>query len=233
MGSHPTVKTVGFPALNFVRRKYLPIGTLILLENGRRTVSLVCQTQRREKKGETSMDTITQPLPKTSTTKDSRAVEPSAGDDSDVLYIVAPAYNVEETIRQFVEGWYPVVTRHPGNGKSRLTIVNDGSRQYVCPAHGAEGNKTLSHRPHTFSASRPFPFLRLRFILVPHEARPSVGLPVRLFPPCLSPALSVFLSFLFSSGFRSVCVLARSGRTVRRRDRRDQRISSRYSSASA
>jgi len=74
------------------------------------------------------MDTITQPLPKTSTTKDSRAVEPSAGDDSDVLYIVAPAYNVEETIRQFVEGWYPVVTRHPGNGKSRLTIVNDGSR---------------------------------------------------------------------------------------------------------
>lgn len=55
-------------------------------------------------------------------------IHPSAGDDSDVLYIVAPAYNEEETIRQFVEDWYPVVTRHPGNGKSRLIIVNDGSR---------------------------------------------------------------------------------------------------------
>ncbi|MGN1382993.1 MAG: glycosyltransferase [Eubacterium sp.] len=53
---------------------------------------------------------------------------PSAGDNSDALYIVAPAYNEEETIETFVEDWYPVVARHPGNGRSRLIIVNDGSR---------------------------------------------------------------------------------------------------------
>ena len=50
----------------------------------------------------------------------------SAADD--VLYIIAPAYNEEETIETFVNDWYPVIERHPGNGQSRLLIVNDGSR---------------------------------------------------------------------------------------------------------
>lgn len=46
----------------------------------------------------------------------------------DVLYIVAPAYNEEETIEAFVRDWYPVIEKHPGNGQSRLLVVNDGSR---------------------------------------------------------------------------------------------------------
>lgn len=50
------------------------------------------------------------------------------GPADDILYLVAPAYNEEETIESFVSSWYPVVERHPGNGRSRLLIVNDGSR---------------------------------------------------------------------------------------------------------
>lgn len=46
----------------------------------------------------------------------------------DVLYIVMPAYNEEETLPMVVEEWYPVIERHPGGGKSRLVIVNDGSK---------------------------------------------------------------------------------------------------------
>lgn len=45
----------------------------------------------------------------------------------DTLYIVAPAYNEAENIRQFLADWYPVIERHGENG-SRLLIVNDGSR---------------------------------------------------------------------------------------------------------
>ena len=44
----------------------------------------------------------------------------------DSLYIVIPAYNEEENIRQVVDDWYPVVDTRSGN--SRLVIVNDGSR---------------------------------------------------------------------------------------------------------
>lgn len=46
--------------------------------------------------------------------------------NKDSLYIVIPAYNEEENIRQVVEDWYPVVDRQ--SGESRLVIVNDGSR---------------------------------------------------------------------------------------------------------
>lgn len=46
----------------------------------------------------------------------------------DVLYIVIPAYNEEENIDQCVKDWYPVIEKHPGNGLSRLVIVNDGSK---------------------------------------------------------------------------------------------------------
>ena len=44
----------------------------------------------------------------------------------DRLYIVIPAYNEEENIRQVVADWYPVVDLRSGD--SRLVIVNDGSR---------------------------------------------------------------------------------------------------------
>ena len=47
---------------------------------------------------------------------------------SDILYIVAPAYNEAENIHSFVEEWYPLVEKHPGGGASRLLVVDDGSR---------------------------------------------------------------------------------------------------------
>ncbi len=46
----------------------------------------------------------------------------------DKLYIVIPAYNEEENIRQVVEDWYPVAEKYNGNGESRLVIIDDGSR---------------------------------------------------------------------------------------------------------
>ena len=44
----------------------------------------------------------------------------------DRLYIVIPAYNEEENIRQVVADWYPVVDNKSGD--SRLVVVNDGSK---------------------------------------------------------------------------------------------------------
>lgn len=44
----------------------------------------------------------------------------------DRLYIVIPAYNEEENIRQVVADWYPIVDNKSGD--SRLVVVNDGSR---------------------------------------------------------------------------------------------------------
>lgn len=46
----------------------------------------------------------------------------------DVLYIVIPAYNEEDNIRAVIDAWYPIIETHPGNGKSRLVFINDGSR---------------------------------------------------------------------------------------------------------
>lgn len=46
----------------------------------------------------------------------------------DILYIVIPAYNEEENIKQAIEDWYPVVEKHSGDGKSRLVIIDDGSK---------------------------------------------------------------------------------------------------------
>ncbi len=45
----------------------------------------------------------------------------------DKLYIVIPAYNEAENLMRIVEGWYPVVEKHNGNGDSRLVIIDDGS----------------------------------------------------------------------------------------------------------
>lgn len=46
----------------------------------------------------------------------------------DTLYIVIPAYNEEANIRQVIQDWYPVVEAHSGNGRSRLVIIDDGSK---------------------------------------------------------------------------------------------------------
>ena len=46
----------------------------------------------------------------------------------DSLYIVMPAYNEEVNITDVVNEWYPLVEKYHGDGKSRLVIVNDGSR---------------------------------------------------------------------------------------------------------
>lgn len=44
------------------------------------------------------------------------------------LYIIVPAYNEAENIRQLIDDWYPIVEKHNGDGASRLVIINDGSR---------------------------------------------------------------------------------------------------------
>lgn len=46
----------------------------------------------------------------------------------DCLVIVIPAYNEEETIGAVLEEWYSVIECHSGDGRSRLLVVNDGSR---------------------------------------------------------------------------------------------------------
>ena len=48
--------------------------------------------------------------------------------ENDVLYIVVPAYNEQDNIGNLINDWYPVVEKHNGAGKSRLVIVNDGSK---------------------------------------------------------------------------------------------------------
>ena len=45
----------------------------------------------------------------------------------DSLYIVIPAYNEEENIERCVLDWYKVLDRY-GDDRSRLVIVNDGSK---------------------------------------------------------------------------------------------------------
>lgn len=45
---------------------------------------------------------------------------------ADSLYIVIPAYNEEDNIRQVVKDWYPVVQKY--GEASRLVIIDDGSR---------------------------------------------------------------------------------------------------------
>lgn len=44
------------------------------------------------------------------------------------LYIVIPAYNESANIEECVKSWYPVVEKHNEEGKSKLVIINDGSK---------------------------------------------------------------------------------------------------------
>lgn len=46
---------------------------------------------------------------------------------SEKLYIIIPAYNESENIRDVIDDWYPVIERYHGDGKSRLIIIDDGS----------------------------------------------------------------------------------------------------------
>ncbi|MCQ2508955.1 MAG: glycosyltransferase family 2 protein [Lachnospiraceae bacterium] len=47
---------------------------------------------------------------------------------SERLVIVIPAYNEEETIESVLKEWYKIVELHHGEGRSRLLVINDGSR---------------------------------------------------------------------------------------------------------
>ena len=47
--------------------------------------------------------------------------------NTESLYIVIPAYNEKDNIRQLIDDWYPVVEA-TGNQNSRLVVVNDGSK---------------------------------------------------------------------------------------------------------
>ena len=44
------------------------------------------------------------------------------------LYIVIPAYNEAVNIEKTIDQWYPIVEQHNDEGKSRLVIINDGSK---------------------------------------------------------------------------------------------------------
>lgn len=44
------------------------------------------------------------------------------------LYIIIPAYNESENIEKCVNDWYPIVEKHNSNEKSRLIIIDDGSK---------------------------------------------------------------------------------------------------------
>ena len=48
--------------------------------------------------------------------------------ENDVLYMVIPIYNEEANIKEVIESWYPVIAEHNGNGKSKLLLIDDGSK---------------------------------------------------------------------------------------------------------
>jgi len=49
--------------------------------------------------------------------------------DTEVLYMVMPAYNEEENIEETARSWHEVLTRAGEN--SRLVIINDGSKDHT------------------------------------------------------------------------------------------------------
>ncbi len=46
----------------------------------------------------------------------------------DSLYVIIPAYNEEANIERCVADWYTIVENHNDEGKSKLVIINDGSK---------------------------------------------------------------------------------------------------------
>ncbi len=69
----------------------------------------------------------------------------------DKLYIVMPAYNEEENIRQVIKDWYPIVEKI-GNG-SKLVIVDDGSKDKTYSIMKEEALKKHNFIPITKSNS--------------------------------------------------------------------------------
>lgn len=65
----------------------------------------------------------------------------------DKLYIVIPAYNEEETIKQVIEEWYPVVERI--SKESRLVIIDDGSKDNTYSMMQEEAKKRPQFQPLT------------------------------------------------------------------------------------
>ena len=49
----------------------------------------------------------------------------------DNLYIVIPAYNESDNIEKTTQEWYSIVEKHNWNGKSRLIIIDDGSKDHT------------------------------------------------------------------------------------------------------
>lgn len=47
---------------------------------------------------------------------------------SDILYIIIPAYNEEQNIGKVIREWYAVIEKYSADGKSRLVVINDGSK---------------------------------------------------------------------------------------------------------
>ena len=46
----------------------------------------------------------------------------------DSLYIVIPAYNESDNIESLIKDWYPIAEQHNESGKTRLVVINDGSK---------------------------------------------------------------------------------------------------------
>lgn len=67
----------------------------------------------------------------------------------DSLFIIIPAYNEEQTISTVIDEWYKVIEKHPGNGKSRLVIVNDGSKDATYDIMVEESKKREMFTPIT------------------------------------------------------------------------------------
>lgn len=44
------------------------------------------------------------------------------------LYIIIPAYNEEKNIEKVIADWYPIIEKYNGNGRSRMVIIDDGSK---------------------------------------------------------------------------------------------------------
>lgn len=61
----------------------------------------------------------------------------------DVLYVVMPAYNEQDNIDEVVRAWYPIVEKHNAEGKSRLIVFNDGSKDKT----SEKGKKLMTELP--------------------------------------------------------------------------------------
>ena len=71
----------------------------------------------------------------------------------DVLFVIIPAYNEEENIAQVVADWYPIVQKHDGEGRSRLVIIDDGSKDFTFSILQKEAEKRPMLCPITKSNS--------------------------------------------------------------------------------